>query len=116
VERKQRGEGKLETFGFLGFTHICDVTQARGKFIVLRQTIRKRMGAKLREIEEELRDRPHSLNWEMAGRGGGRVLPLPRGATQPACDAELLPKGEPALAGGAQLPQPQGGHRVDTDV
>jgi group II intron reverse transcriptase/maturase len=59
TNRKRRGEGKPETFGFLGFTHICDVTRARGKFIVLRQTIRKRMGAKLQEIKEELRDRMH---------------------------------------------------------
>ena len=59
---KRRGEGKPETFGFLGFTHICEVTRARGKFIVLRQTIRKRMGAKLKEIKElkeRLRDRMH---------------------------------------------------------
>lgn len=59
VGRKRRGEGKPETFGFLGFTHICDVTRARGKFIVLRQTISKRMGAKLKEIKQTLRDRMH---------------------------------------------------------
>ena len=75
VERKRRGEGKPETFGFLGFTHICDVTRARGKFIVLRQTIRKRMGAKLREIKEELRDRlndpiPRTGKWLRAVVGG----------------------------------------------
>ena len=75
VERKRRGEGKPETFGFLGFTPICDVTRARGKYIVLRQTIRKRMGAKLREIKEELRDRlndpiPRTGKWLRAVVGG----------------------------------------------
>jgi group II intron reverse transcriptase/maturase len=75
VERKRRGEGKPETFGFLGFTPICDVTRARGKYIVLRQTIRKRMGAKLREIKEELLDRlndpiPRTGKWLRAVVGG----------------------------------------------
>ena len=59
ARRKRRGERKPETFGFLGFTHICDVTRKRGKFIVLRQTISKRMGAKLKEVKEDLRDRMH---------------------------------------------------------
>ena len=54
--RKRRGEGKPETFAFLGFTHVCDMTR-KGKFIVLRQTMRKRMRAKLKEIKEELRRR-----------------------------------------------------------
>jgi RNA-directed DNA polymerase len=58
-QRKARGEGKPETFNFLGFTHICDKTRKRGRFIVLRQTMRKRMQAKLLEIKEELRLRMH---------------------------------------------------------
>ena len=37
--RKRRGEGKPESFDFLGFTHTCDKTR-NGKFIVLRQTMR----------------------------------------------------------------------------
>ena len=56
--RQRRGEGKPESFDFLGFTHSCDKTR-NGKFIVLRQTIRKRMRAKLREIKLELRRRMH---------------------------------------------------------
>jgi RNA-directed DNA polymerase len=55
---RRRGEGKPRTFDFLGFTHICSRT-ASGKFTVLRQTIRKRMTAKLRELKEELRRRLH---------------------------------------------------------
>jgi len=56
--RQQRGEGKPETFNFLGFTHICGRTR-KGKFTVLRQTIRKRMRAKLKVIKLELRRRLH---------------------------------------------------------
>ena len=56
--RQRRGEGKPESFDFLGFTHSCDKTR-NGKFIVLRQTMRKRMQAKLREIKLELRRRMH---------------------------------------------------------
>lgn len=54
--RKQRGEGKPETFAFLGFTHACSRTQ-KGTFQVLRTTTRKRWQAKLREVHEELRRR-----------------------------------------------------------
>ena len=57
-QRKRRGEGKPETFNFLGFTHIC-AKKRNGRFTVLRQTIRKRMQAKLAEIKEELRKRMH---------------------------------------------------------
>jgi len=57
--RKKRGERRPETFDFLGFTHICDVTRKSGKFIVLRQTMRTRLRAKLAEIKEELRRRRH---------------------------------------------------------
>jgi group II intron reverse transcriptase/maturase len=56
--RKQRGDGKPETFDFLGFTHMCGKTR-KGKFIVLRQTIRKRIRTKLADIKQELRRRLH---------------------------------------------------------
>jgi group II intron reverse transcriptase/maturase len=56
--RQKRGEGKPETFNFLGFTHICGKTQ-KGRFAVKRQTIRKRMQAKLKAIKIELRRRMH---------------------------------------------------------
>jgi group II intron reverse transcriptase/maturase len=54
--RKRRGDGKPESFAFLGFLHVCDRT-SKGKFIVLRQTLRKRMQAKLKLIKVELRRR-----------------------------------------------------------
>jgi retron-type reverse transcriptase len=40
--RRQRGEKKSETFGFLGFTYICSITQGTGTFKLLLKTIRKR--------------------------------------------------------------------------
>lgn len=57
--RRQRGEGKPETFNFLGFTHICGKTRKTGRFTVQRRTIRKRLSAKLCQIQAELRHRLH---------------------------------------------------------
>jgi hypothetical protein len=62
--RAGRGEGKPETFDFLGFTHVCDKTRT-GKFIVLRRTKRKKMQAKLKEIKLELRRRMHEPVYEV---------------------------------------------------
>ena len=56
--RKRKGEGKPETFGFLGFTHISGKDR-NGNFTVKRRTIRKRMRAKLREIKQQLYQRMH---------------------------------------------------------
>jgi len=57
--RQRRGEGKPETFAFLGFTHICGKSGKSGKFTVRRQTMRKRLQAKLGEVKTELRRRMH---------------------------------------------------------
>jgi RNA-directed DNA polymerase len=56
--RQARGQGKPETFDFLGFTHIC-ATMRDGRFWVRRLTVTKRMRAKLREIKDELQRRRH---------------------------------------------------------
>ena len=58
-DRGRRGEGKPETFDFLGFTHICAKKRSNGRFTVLRQTVRTRMRAKLSEVKAELRRRMH---------------------------------------------------------
>jgi len=58
--RQKRGEGKPETFNFLGFTHICGTERKRSKFTVHRKTIGKRMAAKLKEIRATLRRRLHA--------------------------------------------------------
>lgn len=57
-DRQRRGAGKPDTFNFLGLTHICGRT-ARGKFAVVRQTIRKRLQAKLSAVKAELERRRH---------------------------------------------------------
>jgi RNA-directed DNA polymerase len=57
--RAKRGEGKPETFNFLGFTHICGTNHKTGYFMVLRKTIGKRMAAKLKEIRRKLRQGLH---------------------------------------------------------
>ena len=57
--RKKRKLGKPETFNFLGLTHICGLTLKNRKFTVLRQTIKKKMRNKLRDVKEELRRRMH---------------------------------------------------------
>jgi group II intron reverse transcriptase/maturase len=56
--RTRRGEGKPETFDFLGFTHISGKDR-NGRFAVRRMTIRKRMRAKLQQIKQQLRERMH---------------------------------------------------------
>ena len=58
--RAKRGEGKPETFNFLGFTHICGKNHATGYFMVLRRTIGKRMAAKLKDMRQQLRRRMHA--------------------------------------------------------
>jgi RNA-directed DNA polymerase len=57
--RQKRGEGRPETFTFLGFTHICGTSQKTGYFTVDRKTSGKRMASKLRQIHAQLRDRLH---------------------------------------------------------
>jgi len=57
-DRNRRGEGKPETFDFLGFTHISG-KRRDGNFVVKRKTISKRMRAKLEEIKLQLLNRTH---------------------------------------------------------
>jgi RNA-directed DNA polymerase len=59
ANRRRHGRGKPETFNFLGFTHICAKKRSNGMFTVLRQTIRKRLQAKLSEVKTELKRRMH---------------------------------------------------------
>jgi hypothetical protein len=57
-DRASRGLGKPETFDFLGFTHICGKSKS-GRFWLRRVTISKRMRAKLREVNDQLKRRRH---------------------------------------------------------
>jgi RNA-directed DNA polymerase len=56
--RKARGEGKPETFTFLGFRHIARMSR-RGKFWVQRVTDKKKMAAKLTQVKAELMRKRH---------------------------------------------------------
>ncbi|MGH7441091.1 MAG: group II intron reverse transcriptase/maturase [bacterium] len=58
AQNRERGLGKPETFDFLGLTHICSRSRG-GKFQLRRQTVRKRMNAKLHEVKMELRRKRH---------------------------------------------------------
>ncbi len=77
ANRKRRGEGNPESFDFLGFTHVCDRSR-KGRFIVLRQTIAKRMQAKLSELKLELRRRSqrHRITGERMNRLAAKWLHL----------------------------------------
>ncbi len=57
--RRRRGLGKPETFDFLGFTHICGKSP-KGYFRIERQTMRKRLRSKLKDIKSELKRRRHA--------------------------------------------------------
>ncbi len=58
-QRKRLGQGKPETFDFLGFTHFCTRSRKYGSFVIGRKTIKKRMRAQLQAIKMELRRRLH---------------------------------------------------------
>ena len=57
--RNRRGEGKPETFDFLGFTHYCSESK-KGKFRVKRKTSRKKFKAKLKVFAEWLDHNMHT--------------------------------------------------------
>lgn len=59
TSRAQRGEGKPETFDFLGLTHVCGKTREGRWFHLQRRTMRQRRQAKLKEVHHELRRRMH---------------------------------------------------------
>jgi group II intron reverse transcriptase/maturase len=57
--RQQRGQGKPETFEFLGFVHICSQRRQDQRFTVKRRTIKKRMRKQLQRIRATLMRRRH---------------------------------------------------------
>jgi RNA-directed DNA polymerase len=75
--RARRGQGKPETFNFLGFTHICAKTE-QGWFRLLRKTERKRRRVKLAAVKTELRRRMH----EPVPEQGAYLGAVVRGHTQ----------------------------------
>lgn len=59
LNRHARGQGKPETFTFLGFTHYGGTRRSEGSSIVWRKTAKQRMVAKLRALKAEWRRRMH---------------------------------------------------------
>jgi group II intron reverse transcriptase/maturase len=59
ANRRDRGEGKPETFNFLGFTHTCGKTKT-GWFTVVRRTMRQRMQSALKRVKAALWQRMHA--------------------------------------------------------
>ena len=53
--RDERGEGKPETFNFLGFTHRCAKRRSDDRFTVIRTSITKRLGATVQRIGQALK-------------------------------------------------------------
>ncbi|MDE0101445.1 MAG: group II intron reverse transcriptase/maturase [Bryobacterales bacterium] len=72
ADRKSRGQGKPETFDFLGFTHYVGKTR-RGWFRLGRKPVAKRMGRTLQRIRAALRRRWHDDIWEV-GQWLGQVV------------------------------------------
>ena len=58
LARQQRGDRRLGTFAFLGFTHYCAWTRD-GRFIVKRKTQCQRVTAKLKTLNDEAKRRRH---------------------------------------------------------
>ncbi len=52
--RRQRKQGKPESFIFLGLRHICSTRRSDGGFTVKRITSAKKMTAKLKEVRQQL--------------------------------------------------------------
>jgi hypothetical protein len=68
-DRKQRGEGKPETFTFLGFTHYCGQRHKSGTYTVWRITAKKRKVSKLKAIKVELQRRMIASPMSVLGSG-----------------------------------------------
>ena len=72
TNRQHRGEGKPESFDFLGFPHCCAKT-GKGWFKILRLTVKKRMRETLKAIRAKLRSMMHHPVPQV-GKWLGRVV------------------------------------------
>lgn len=68
ADRARRGEGKPETFAFLGFTHLCGKRRSDGRSTVQRQTVAKRLRAKVKEVRQWLMAHRHDPVPELGRR------------------------------------------------
>jgi hypothetical protein len=53
--RRKRGEGKPETFTFLGFTHYCSKDRSGKRFRVKRKTSKKKFNKKIKELSMKIK-------------------------------------------------------------
>jgi len=72
-DRERRGDGKPETFDFLGFTHYCGKTRKHGRFQLKRKSIPKRQRSLVQSVKERLRKRMHDPTADV-GRWLSQVL------------------------------------------
>ena len=72
ANRKKRGQGRPETFDFLGFTHYCRRTR-KGGFGLGRKPIAKRVKRTLQAVGGKLRKRMHA-DKVVTGKWLGQVL------------------------------------------
>jgi len=66
--RRNKGEGKPETFDFLGFTHYCSRSHKTGWFRVKRKTAQKKYRTKLKEMNIWLKQNRHLLLKDLTGK------------------------------------------------
>ena len=57
--RKERGEGRPETFDFLGFTHYCSKSEKTGKFRMKRKTSKKKFRLKAQAMNQWIKRNRH---------------------------------------------------------
>jgi len=67
ANRHARGEGKPETFDFLGLTHICARRQKDGHFTVKRKSMAKRLRRKVKDVVATLNQVRHRPLPEQGG-------------------------------------------------
>jgi hypothetical protein len=63
--REQRGVGKPKRFDFLGFTHICSIRRDNGKFKLMRESIKKKLRDKIKQIGNTLMQYRHKPLWAL---------------------------------------------------
>jgi hypothetical protein len=63
-QRAKLGEGKPESFDFLGFTHFCTRSRKWGSFVIGRQTIKKRTASQAAGDQDRVvQDNARPIAW-----------------------------------------------------
>jgi len=73
ANRKRRGEGKPETFDFLGFTHYCSKSR-KGYFRVKRKTSKKKFRAKLKLFTDWVKENRTLRKKDLIGKLNIKLL------------------------------------------